>query len=290
MSFRTADPLTVRPSDTDEQEANEEPTSRTTTPLINAVPSFPKPAFRVHSTSDVLNMAHLAETTGKLMRSGSFGYVLESGKKTLARLNQAPSAMRRKRSVSPGSQVIPGLNTSAERLDDACGLQDPNDLDSEERRVLWNRTRKLGRVLGETLNEKEVGEHVVGKSGARKESPVLGTALDGKFQHHDEDPPQQDSSPSSQESRIEGLPSTLGLVREGARGYHSTAEHAVSSPLSPTLKRIRRYSDPVSPGISCSMDEGDDPLVGVEVEGPGTAVERAKQQRRVRLDKVSFRC
>lgn len=55
----------------------------------------------------------------------------------------------------------------------------------------------------------------------------------------------------------------------------------VSSPLSPTLKRIRRYSDPTSPGIPSPLDESLE--TNIEVDDRRLA----KQQRRMRLDKVS---
>jgi hypothetical protein len=136
------------------------------------------------------------------------------------------------------------------------------DLDADERRVLWNRTRQLGRVLGETLNEREVGELVVGRS--RNGSPVVDAG--GRFERQEE---------QELEDTSENMP-----LNVSSKDGTAIPDH-LSSPLSPTLKRIRRYSDPTSPGVLSPMDES--------LENSSEADERrhAKQQRRMRLDKVS---
>jgi hypothetical protein len=215
------------------------------TPLLPSVAVFGRlSSSRTNSATDVR-----ALLDGKEGRTGSFSNVLETGKKTLARLNQG-SGLRGKRTGSP----ILGRQGKEDWADQGHLLGDPlGDLDVEERKVLLNRTRKLGRVLGETLNEREVGELVVGRS--RGGSPVVGA--DAKFERED----------------------ALGdgPLNISAQGDSATGDE--SSPLSPTLKRIRRYSDPASPGLLSPLDES--------LENEGDERLRAKQQRRMRLDKVS---
>lgn len=167
----------------------------------------------------------------------------------MARLNQG-SGLRGKRTGSP----ILGRREKEDWADPGNLLSDPlGDLDVEERKVLLNRTRKLGRVLGETLNEREVGELVVGRS--RGGSPVIGA--DAKFERED---------------ALDDGPLNISTQDD-------SATRDKSSPLSPTLKRIRRYSDPTSPGLLSPLDESP--------ENEGDERMRAKQQRRMRLDKVS---
>ncbi|KAI5453024.1 hypothetical protein NCC49_006555 [Naganishia albida] len=209
------------------------PSEDSGTPLLPSVSATGKPASRNHSTSDLGD--------GKAGRTGSFTNVLESGKKHLARLNSG-SGLRGKRAGSPTLRAA----TAIADLGDPLG-----DMDGEERKVLLNRTRKLGRVLGETLNEREVGELVVRRS--RGGSPVVGG--EGMFERHGE---LQDESASKDV-------------------YHEAAR-LESRPLSPTFKRIRRYSDPTSPGL-LSSDES--------FENEADERVRAKQQRRMRLDKLN---
>ncbi|KAJ9114198.1 hypothetical protein QFC20_001714 [Naganishia adeliensis] len=228
------------PSDTEERQSEDS----STTPLLPSVSAFGNPTSRTHSTTDV-RLPVMPEPTSKLaLRTGSFGNVLESGKKTLARLNQG-SVLRGKRSTSPGE----------------VELDEGLDLGAEERKVLWNRTRKLGRVLGETLNEREVGELVVGRS--RNGSPVVGA--EGRFERQEEQEMRDSSDDTPLNVSIEDGSVTLD----------------VSSPLSPTLKRIRRYSDPTSPGILSPLDESLE--TNIEVDDRRLA----KQQRRMRLDKLN---
>lgn len=246
-------------------------------------------------------MAYLAETTGKPRRSGSLTNVFDSGKKTLARLNQGTSTLRKQRADSPDLQT----DSNATRLPTirrgSSECLEAGDADLEERRILRNRTRKIGRVLGETLKENEVGRHVVGKSMARKdddmsESSSIDDELKGSANrlstlHEGQSQLRLSLGPAPFEN--DQLVRELLLPSEDtASGSNSTTEKRLSIPLSPTFDGLRRHSDPISPMRPSLIEEASTDLDAIQATVTETesremyTFSQAKKQRRLRLDKV----
>jgi hypothetical protein len=259
--------------------------------------STPDTANRASSTSDVPGMVHIAETMGKPKRSGSLTNVLESGKKTLARLNHGPSALRDQRSNSPdihsGSEIRNPQDTRGGASDWLLAL----DTELQERKILRKRTRKIGKVLGETLTENEVEEHVVGKGTTRssENASELSSPEDGlegstsRLPTLEEDDSQLNLSlrpePFKSDTMIKELLMPSGdLVSDGISGKYQR----LSVPLSPTIDGSRRHSDPISPSRSSLTEETH--VMHIHPRGEerreAYSVIQAKKQRRLRLDKV----
>lgn len=254
-------------------------------------------ATRVHSASDVLGMAHLADTTGKPKRTGSLTHVLESGKKTLARLNPGSSALRKERSTSPDSHSGSGFALSQTTSKGASDLLWVDDTDLEERKILRNRTRKVGKVVGETLTENEVEEHVVGKSVPRteqdtSESSSLNDGSEGKasrlstlHEHQSLLRMSLDPAPFKSDSLVKEL---LLSSEDSAVDTTIATDKRLSLPLSLAMNGMRRHSDPVSPlhhpsnGEACGLRDQAEEADSRESQ----SVDQAKRQRRLRLEKV----
>ncbi|GHJ85033.1 hypothetical protein NliqN6_1435 [Naganishia liquefaciens] len=260
--------------------------------------STPDTANRASSTSDVPGMVHVAETMGKPKRSGSLTNVLESGKKTLARLNHGPSALRDQRSnsldIHSGSEIRNPQDTRGGASDWLLAL----DTELQERKILRKRTRKIGKVLGETLTENEVEEHVVGKGTTRRSENAseLSSPEDGlegstsRLPTLEEDDSQLNLSlrpePFKSDTMIKELLMPSGdLTSDGISGKYQR----LSVPLSPTIDGSRRHSDPISPSQSSLTEENHVMHIHPRGEERREAYStiQAKKQRRLRLDKLN---
>ena len=254
-------------------------------------------ATRVHPASDVLGMGHLADTTGKPKRTGSLTNVYESGKKTLARLNPGSSALRKERSSSPDLHSGTGFASPRTTRKGAPDLLRADNVDLEERKILRNRTRKLGKVLGETLTENEVEEHVVGMIMTRTEQDTsdsfpLNHGSEGKASrlstlHEDQSQLRLPLGPAPFKSY--GLVKELLLSSEDPTVVGITVtDNQPSLPISPAMDGMRRHSDPVSPLQHPSSGEACELHDQAEVAGnrESHSFDQAKRQRRLRLEKV----
>jgi hypothetical protein len=263
-----------------------------------AVAPLVKPAFRGHSASEELGMANLVDTTAKPVRTASLGTVIESGKKTLARLNPGSSTLHRQRSESPDPSYDPDTRNFSVIREGVPERLEADDAEMEQRRMLRNRTRKIGRVLGETLKEDEVGQHVVASGRAKRDGGTSeSTSIDGdsvetttRLSTLHEGASQLRLSlgppPFENDDHVKKL---LLPSEQIAPGDNPITDQRLSIPLSPSIDGMRRHSDPTSPMYPSSMNGesrvDSSQVAETEIQEEHT-IEEAKRQRRIRLDKV----
>jgi hypothetical protein len=282
----------------DAERFSEETNITAVMPVVKVPHSLDKPAFRGHSGSEEPGMANIVDTSAKIVRTASLGTVLESGKKTLARLNQGSLALQRQRSESPDRSFNSGTRNFPVTRGCVPERLEADDAEMEERRMLRNRTRKIGRVLGETLKEDEVGQHVVASGRARREGDTSeSTSIDGdsvetttRLSTLHEGASQLRLSlgppPFENDDHVKKL---LLPSEQIAAGDNPITDQRLSIPLSPTIDGMRRHSDPTSPMYPSSMNGesrvDSSQVAETEIQEEHT-IEEAKRQRRIRLDKV----
>ncbi|KAJ9117550.1 hypothetical protein QFC22_004400 [Naganishia vaughanmartiniae] len=290
-------------------------------PLLKAIPAALKAMCDGQSTSTTTLAKPSFPTTSsdtsvKLVGSGSFSAVLQAGRKRLQSRDQDSATSRRGRSSSPDSPD--SLDVSQFEGEERGRITDDelkvvNDLDPAERKILLKRTRKLERVLGETLKEREVGRHVV---QCHAEKCAISDAEEREGEHRYRASFDATSQPTSDRSQSEvGLPSlslestcpmdmsppnTAANDRDSSdarlrndsnlevatKVYHAPQ----GSPSPRSIKtRARRYSSPTSPGNGAWHD--DDDTLG-DLASPGyfahgrSSVERDRRQRRLQMIKL----
>ncbi|KAJ9098233.1 hypothetical protein QFC21_004562 [Naganishia friedmannii] len=271
-----------RPGDSLDIERNsreEETTESAIVPLLKAIPASFKSMIEGQSTSSTTPArpsfppASSESSSGKLVGSGSFTAVLQAGRKRFQSKQQGSSTPCRGRSSSP--ETVDASQCEREEREKMTDddLKVVNDLDPVERKILLKRTRKLERVLGETLKEREVGQHVVqchaGKCAStdaneREDAHCPRVSLDRTIQPRCSEESQTeaglprlslkrassvDMSPLDQVVKDadprNAIPVNDGHLHAGSKEECTPRE--ASLPHGPKT-RARRYSSPISPG------------------------------------------
>lgn len=303
--------------------SQEEITESAVVPLLKAIPASIKSMIEGPSTSTTtLTRPNLptvsSETSAKLVGSGSFSAVLQAGRKRLQHKEQDGSVLRKGRSSSPEKpDALPVAQFENEERGEMTDdeLKVVNDLDPAERKILLKRTRKLERVLGETLKEREIGRHVVqchAEKCASADADELeighrtGVSLDATSQStFDRSQPEIELQRLSLESARAMVLSPLDqIVNDRDSSNAETSKDDIleaspedditaggtSSPRAVVKTRARRYSSPTSPGNDAWHD--DDDILG-DLAGPNyfprelSSVKRERRQRRIQMIKVS---